>query len=150
MYWNIACRRCSNWIFILNLPSGFNGLGKDNCKTRLEPFWFWNLVQLYIRSLTVSKISFKSPRSPANFKLCYPTFRIFLYELGGNPNKKNARNETALHSVCLTSVSCRTYALQQRRLECLMLILQWRGPKLANGEYERVQLDTCDEVSMVL
>ena len=25
-----------NYIFILNLTRGFNGLGKDNCKTRRE------------------------------------------------------------------------------------------------------------------
>ena len=31
-----ACRRCSNYIFILNLTHGFNGLGKNNCKTRRE------------------------------------------------------------------------------------------------------------------
>ena len=29
-------QRCSNYIFILNLTPGFNGLGKDNCKTRWE------------------------------------------------------------------------------------------------------------------
>ena len=26
-----ACRRCSNYIFILNLTPGFNGLTEDNC-----------------------------------------------------------------------------------------------------------------------
>ena len=31
--WSIACRRCSNYIFIIDLTPGFNGLGKDNCKT---------------------------------------------------------------------------------------------------------------------
>ena len=25
-----SCRRCSNYILILNLTPGFNGLGKDN------------------------------------------------------------------------------------------------------------------------
>ena len=34
--WSLRCRRCSNYIFILDLPSGFNGLSKDNCKTRRE------------------------------------------------------------------------------------------------------------------
>ena len=29
-----ACQHCSNYIFILDLTPGFNGLGKDNCKTR--------------------------------------------------------------------------------------------------------------------
>ena len=36
--WSMACRRCSNYIFILNLTPGFIGLGKDNRKTRRETF----------------------------------------------------------------------------------------------------------------
>ena len=36
--WSITCRRCSNFIFILDLTPGFSGLGKDNCKTS---FWIW-------------------------------------------------------------------------------------------------------------
>ena len=36
--WSIACRRCSNYIFILDLTPGFNMLHKGNCKTRLETF----------------------------------------------------------------------------------------------------------------
>ena len=44
--WSIACQRCSNYIFILDLTPGFNGLGKDNCKTRWETFQFLDLVQL--------------------------------------------------------------------------------------------------------
>ena len=30
--WNSACRCCSNYIFILGLTPGFNGLGKDNLR----------------------------------------------------------------------------------------------------------------------
>ena len=41
-------------------------------------------------------------------------FRIFLYELGGNPNKKNSRNETSLHCVC-TAQNAQTFTQQQRR-----------------------------------
>ena len=48
--WSIACRRCSNYIFILNLTPGFNGLGKDNCKTRLETFVFWDWVRLILET----------------------------------------------------------------------------------------------------
>ena len=44
--WSIACQRCSNCIFILNLTPNFNGLSKDNCKTRRETFKFWDVVQL--------------------------------------------------------------------------------------------------------
>ena len=32
----------------LNLTPGFNGLGKDNCKTRQETFKFWKLVPLML------------------------------------------------------------------------------------------------------
>ena len=45
--WSIACRRCSNYIFILNLTPGFNGLGKDNYKMRREAFEFRDWVRLY-------------------------------------------------------------------------------------------------------
>ena len=41
-----ACRRCSNYIFFLGLTPGFNGLDKDNCKTRREIFKFGDLVRL--------------------------------------------------------------------------------------------------------
>ena len=42
--WSISCRRCSIYIFILDLTPGFNGVGKDNCKTRRKTFKFWDLV----------------------------------------------------------------------------------------------------------
>ena len=45
---NMACRCCSNYIFILNLIRGFNRLGRDNCKTRRETFEFWDLVRLIL------------------------------------------------------------------------------------------------------
>ena len=44
--WSFACRRCSNYNFILDWSPGFNGLGKGNCKTRRETFKFWDLVGL--------------------------------------------------------------------------------------------------------
>ena len=39
-------RRCSNYIFILNLTPGFNGSGKENCKMRQETFKFTDLVHV--------------------------------------------------------------------------------------------------------
>ena len=33
-------------IVVFGLTPGFNGLGKDNCKTRRETFKFWDLVRL--------------------------------------------------------------------------------------------------------
>ena len=43
---SFARRRCSNYIFILDLTPGFNGLSKDNCKMRWEIFKFWHLMRL--------------------------------------------------------------------------------------------------------
>ncbi|XP_074650800.1 ankyrin repeat and IBR domain-containing protein 1-like isoform X2 [Tubulanus polymorphus] len=75
--------------------------------------------------------------------------RIFLYELGGNPNKKNARNESALHCVCMVSnhrpYTALSFTILQRRLECLTLILQWRGAVLKDGELEKVDIAAQDE-----
>ena len=44
--WSIAWRRCSNYIFILNLTPGINGWSEDNCKRIQETFKFWDLVRL--------------------------------------------------------------------------------------------------------
>ena len=46
--YHYASRRCSNYISILDLPLGFNGLGKDSCETWRETFKFWNLVRLIL------------------------------------------------------------------------------------------------------
>ena len=65
IYSTIYCQTCNishtltgnkigdhNYIFILNLTPGFNGLGKGNCKVRRESFKFWFWVT-YIRDFTV-------------------------------------------------------------------------------------------------
>ncbi|XP_022243991.1 ankyrin repeat and IBR domain-containing protein 1-like isoform X1 [Limulus polyphemus] len=73
-----------------------------------------------------------------------PLLRIFLNELGGNPNKKNGSNKTALHLACQGNL-IRSLSTQERRAACVSLILQWRGPLLANGEEERINLSAVDE-----
>ena len=45
--WLTVCRHCSNYIFILNLTPGFNGMGKDNYKMRQEAFNFEIWCVLY-------------------------------------------------------------------------------------------------------
>ena len=75
--------------------------------------------------------------------------RIFLFELGGNPNKKNARNETVLHCVCAAERGATlTYVQQQRRYDCLQLVLLWTGPTLADGRVEKAALPAKDEVGV--
>ena len=47
---SIACRRCSNYIFILDLTSGFTGFAKDSRKTVREYFKCWVLVRLILET----------------------------------------------------------------------------------------------------
>ena len=56
--WSIPCRRCSNYIFILNLTPGFNGLGKDNYKMTWKAFKFWDLEHLILETLWYLKLKF--------------------------------------------------------------------------------------------
>ena len=51
--WSIACRRCSNYIFILDFMTGFNGLGKNNCNMRRALFKSYDSVRLILRDFTV-------------------------------------------------------------------------------------------------
>ena len=46
--WSMTCWCCSTYIFIQDLTTGFNGLGQNNCKTRLETCKFLDLVQLIL------------------------------------------------------------------------------------------------------
>ena len=50
--WSIACRRCSNYIFIPHLIIGFNTLRNDSCKLRRETF-FLGFCASYIIYFTV-------------------------------------------------------------------------------------------------
>lgn len=76
--------------------------------------------------------------------------RIFLTDLHGNPNKRNARNETALHLVCKLSLNAPPSA-QDRRLACAHLILQWKGGfNAVSGNFEQADLKAQDMVALVL
>ena len=59
---SIACRRCSNYIFILDLTPGFIGLGKDNCKSRRETVMFGELVCLILEILRYLLLFTKTSR----------------------------------------------------------------------------------------
>ena len=48
--WSIACRRCSNYIFILDLTSVFKWFGNDSRKTVRESFKCWDLVRLILET----------------------------------------------------------------------------------------------------
>ena len=46
----MACRRCSNYIFILDLASDFKGFGKDSRKVVRDSFKCWDLVRLILET----------------------------------------------------------------------------------------------------
>ena len=54
--WSIACRRCSNYIFIFYLTPWFQG----NCKTMWETFKFSDLVRLILEVWRYSFIQYHS------------------------------------------------------------------------------------------
>ena len=49
--WSIACRRCSNYIFILDSTHRLIGLTEDNCTTRRETSKFGDLMRLILEIL---------------------------------------------------------------------------------------------------
>ena len=69
--WSIACRRCSNYIFILDLTSGFKGFGKDSRKRARGSFKCWDLVRLILETwrYTVSWNVCNAERSTNNAPL---------------------------------------------------------------------------------
>ena len=48
--------------------------------------------------------------------------------------------------MCSGSVTDQSYAQKLRRDECLLLVLQWNGTRLADDSMERVDLVAKDEV----
>uniref|UniRef100_A0A3Q2GRB3 Ankyrin repeat and IBR domain-containing protein 1 n=1 Tax=Cyprinodon variegatus TaxID=28743 RepID=A0A3Q2GRB3_CYPVA len=81
--------------------------------------------------------------------------RLFLLNKDGNPNKRNVHNETSLHLLCMgPQIMTSEGALQprisrpnedeQRRTECLQIILSWTGAKLDRGEYESADINAAD------
>ncbi|XP_032868313.1 ankyrin repeat and IBR domain-containing protein 1 isoform X7 [Amblyraja radiata] len=81
--------------------------------------------------------------------------RIFLFNKDGNPNKRNIHNETALHLLCmgphimlpeaaLQPRLARPYEDDDKRAECLHLILRWKGAKLDKSEFEKAENNAID------
>ena len=111
--WSIACRRCSNYIFILNFTPGINGLGKDNCKTRREIFMLGDRVRLKLENwqyvswhytLRLLEICIANRKLP-----CWISCFVYLYH--GNHK-----------------LMCRTYF--QARIQCSNVVF---GRKLMQG-----------------
>ncbi|XP_077363434.1 ankyrin repeat and IBR domain-containing protein 1-like isoform X2 [Festucalex cinctus] len=82
--------------------------------------------------------------------------RSFLFSKEGNPNKRNVRNETCLHVLCqgplilllpegaLSPRLARPQRDEQRRADCLQMILSWTGARLEGGQYEKANVNATD------
>lgn len=73
---------------------------------------------------------------------------MFLTELGGNPNKRNALDETSLHCACTLGPQRRYASQHDRKSSCVSFILQWKGPLLQTGLNETVEFNAQDSVSI--
>ena len=88
--WSIACRRCSNYIFIVDFSPGFNILYKDNCKTRRETFKVWDVVWLIVEIWQYIINWYWIQFSWFIFPFPYPIFRITSLALGQSHDCPNA------------------------------------------------------------
>ncbi|XP_023661980.1 ankyrin repeat and IBR domain-containing protein 1-like isoform X2 [Paramormyrops kingsleyae] len=82
--------------------------------------------------------------------------RCFLLNKDGNPNKRNVRDEVALHLLCmgprillpegvLSPRVAQPLEDERRRLDCIRVVLQWTGARLDHGEYERADINAADD-----
>ena len=65
-----ACRRCSNYILILGLIPGLDGLVRDNCKTRQESFKVLDSVRFILRDLTVHHFDTSKQSTTQHCEVC--------------------------------------------------------------------------------
>ncbi|XP_061677202.1 ankyrin repeat and IBR domain-containing protein 1-like [Syngnathoides biaculeatus] len=82
--------------------------------------------------------------------------RSFLFGKEGNPNKRNVHNETCLHVLCqgphilllpegaLSPRLARPLREEQRRADCLQMVLRWTGARLEGGQYEKANVNATD------
>ena len=55
--WSIACRRCSNYIFVLHLTFGLKGFGKERRKAVRESFKYSDLVRLVLETWRYAQVA---------------------------------------------------------------------------------------------
>ena len=73
-----------NYIFVLSLTPGFNGLSEDNCKRIQETFKFWDLVWLMLEVLRDHALALESY---ATLLMMYEKFHLLMtYNLSRPPH----------------------------------------------------------------
>ena len=71
--------------------------------------------------------------------------RLFLFEYGGNPNKKNSRNESSLHCACQLRRGHSQIDLASHE-ECVNMLIEWRGSRIGDGSHEKLDIAAQDKV----
>ena len=124
----IPCQCCSNYIFILNLIPGFNGLGRDNCKTRWQTFKCWDHVP-YTRDLTAFELSchemckIMTRLDHENHNHSKENFQLYLINPLWNGSLMSSMGESiqiVLTNHTLTGILSSTLQLLQQHLICII------------------------------
>ena len=132
--WSIACRCCSNYIFILDLTPGFKGLSKDNCKTRRETCMFWYLAHLILEVWRYKK----SISSCVNSTLCTEI-----------PRTSDAYVRQWIKSVCIQMMACRLFgisSLSEAMLAYSPLALWEQTSVIFGAKYHRLCWRKCSYI----
>ena len=115
---SLACRRCSKYIFIVDLTPCFYGLGKDNCKARRETFKFWDLMPLMMEiwrychiTGTMQLICYNFP-GPVSWNVVNER-AILGYNMSKSMSIPTATPEEA-QQVCLNTEGCLSISYRNR------------------------------------
>ena len=71
---------------------------------------------------------------------------MFLFDYGGNPNKKNGQNESSLHCACQLNNDRNAKNLSAHE-ECVSMLVEWKGSRLTDGTHEKLDIAAQDRVS---
>ena len=146
---DIADRQCSNYIFILNLTPGFNGLSEENCTRIQEKFKLWDLVRLILEVLRYMLSPVSMPL-PAVSHIASNIFYIIWLRYN---------NQGILTHWCLGNMTCYFNSLTPGKFEwnfrylilqiilvidgwgiCCELALRWMSLDLTDGKSRLVQV----------
>ena len=128
--WSIACRRCSNYIFILGLTPGFNILRKDNCMPGRETFKVWDSVRRILETLRYVRLIYLLAGIPyiqlVNIDIDNPRCPIsdndLLDVLSGVPHQK-LKNDSEVILLDGTNATCLAPFGEGRRLLWLQFVV---------------------------
>ena len=116
---SIACRRCSNYIFILDLTPGFNGMGKNSCKTRRETSRFWDLVRFI---LDIWRCCFSTIPYPQG--CVSPVFCAICHKVGITMNCILCWKMVCLHQHIIIEYN-NDFGNNHQNLYCYIVTLMW-------------------------